>query len=245
MLYKVSPFGYFSRVAKVSRGPWFQEHLVEDDGLEWFYVYGHDGEPVYLLSNNVPIEDREKLDRLYKAYSRNRSLAWAAGLWLGFETVSRVAYFRGMAIGWKALSLVSSAFLYKNALQYFNGQTYGPLLSAFFRKHQGVAKADKFAITDRKREYFEIDTSDYMNYSYNDLGHDVHVHHGPQPDGEVMDSTWLAELDKFLKGEENTLKQHKNFVNYDYEFIDKSFPTIEKAHELMHAPLKPEKTTYF
>ena len=33
MLYKVSPFGYFSRVAKVSRGPWFQEHLVEDDGL--------------------------------------------------------------------------------------------------------------------------------------------------------------------------------------------------------------------
>jgi hypothetical protein len=94
MLYKVSPFGYFSRVSKVSRGPWFQEHNVEDDGLEWFYVFGNgQGEPVYLLSNNVPIEDRERLDRTYKAFMRNRGLAWAAGLWLGFETVTRVPYF--------------------------------------------------------------------------------------------------------------------------------------------------------
>lgn len=244
MLYKVSPFGYFGRVAKVSRGPWFQEHLVEDDGLEWFYVYGHDGEPAYLLSNNVAVEDREKLDRLYKAYTRNKGLAWAAGLWLGFETVSRVAYFRGMAFGWKALSLIATGFLYKSAIQYFNGNTYGPLLSAYFRKYQAVAKPDTFAITDRKREYFEIDTSSYMNYTHSDLEH-AHVHHGPQPDGEVMDSTWLSELDKFLRGEENNLKQHKNFVNYNYEYLDKSFPTSEKVHDLMHAPLKPEKTSYF
>jgi hypothetical protein len=92
MLYKVSPFGYFSRVAKVSRGPWFQEHNVEDDGLEWFYVYGNGtGEPMYLLSNNVPLEDRERLDRLYKAFARNKALAWTASLWLGFETVTRVS----------------------------------------------------------------------------------------------------------------------------------------------------------
>jgi hypothetical protein len=55
-----------------------------------------------------------------------------------------------------------------------------------------------------------------MNYSFNDLGHDVHVNHGPQPDGEAMDSSWLSELDKFLRGEDNKLKEHKNFVNYEY-----------------------------
>ena len=55
MLYKVSPFGYFGRVKKVSRGPWFQEHMVEDDGLEYFYVYNQAGEVVYLLTNNVPL----------------------------------------------------------------------------------------------------------------------------------------------------------------------------------------------
>ena len=45
-----------------------------------------------------------------------------------------------------------------------------------------------------------------MAYGYKDLGHDYHVNHGPQPEGEAMDSSWLGELDKFLKGEDNTLK---------------------------------------
>ena len=38
-----------------------------------------------------------------------------------------------------------------------------------------------FSITDRKREFYEIDTSQYMNYNFHDLGHDYHAHHGPQP----------------------------------------------------------------
>ena len=55
----------------------------------------------------------------------------------------------------------------------------------------------------------------------------------------------LSELDKFLRGEDNKLKEHKNFVNYQFEYIDKSFPTTEKAQELMQAPLKLEKKSYF
>lgn len=65
MLYKVSPFGYFGRVGKISRGPWFNELNVEEDGLEYFYVFGMGGQPVFLLTNNIPLEDREKLQRLY------------------------------------------------------------------------------------------------------------------------------------------------------------------------------------
>ena len=42
MLYKVSPFGYFGRVNKVSRGPWFNEYFVEEDGLEQYYVFAGD-----------------------------------------------------------------------------------------------------------------------------------------------------------------------------------------------------------
>jgi hypothetical protein len=38
-----------------------------------------------------------------------------------------------------------------------------------------------FSITDRKREFYEIDTSQYMNYNFHDLGHEYHAHHGPQP----------------------------------------------------------------
>lgn len=181
MLYKVSPFGYFGRVAKISRGPWFNEWNVEEDGLEYFYVYGNGEGLSYLLSNNVPLEDREKLDRLFHGYRRNKYLSWAAGLWLGTETVLRAGYFKKMAIGWRCLSLFGTAFLYKTAFQAYNAQTYGPILSAFFRKYSEQAKPDRFSITDRKREYFYIDTTSYMNYDYKDLGHEYHVNHGPQP----------------------------------------------------------------
>jgi hypothetical protein len=48
----------------------------------------------------------------------------------------------------------------------------------------------------------------------------------------------LVEVDKFLRGEENNLKEHKNFINYNYQYQDKSFPTVEVAHDLFHSPLQ-------
>lgn len=53
-----------------------------------------------------------------------------------------------------------------------------------------------------------------------------------------MDSSWLSELGKFLKGEDNKLKEHKSFVNYNFEYMDKSYPTVEKAHDLFHSQAK-------
>jgi hypothetical protein len=52
-----------------------------------------------------------------------------------------------------------------------------------------------------------------------------------------------VELDKFLRGEENKLKEHKNFVNYKYEFMDKSFPTSQMAHDLITGPFHAHKDT--
>ena len=40
-------------------------------------------------------------------------------------------------------------------------------------------------------------------------------------------------MDKFLKGEDNKWKEHPNYINYKYEFLDKSFPTAEQAHTLI------------
>lgn len=166
MLYKVTPFGYFGRVSKVSRGPWFKEMWVEEDGLEYYYVFGAGGEPVYLLSNNMPIEDREKFQKLYYGLQRNRWLGCFAGMWLGLETVLRVPYFKTMALGWKALSVFGLGCLYKTIFAASNAQTYGPVVSAYLKKYGSMAKADRFEITDRKREFFDIDTSQYMNYTH-------------------------------------------------------------------------------
>lgn len=97
------------------------------------------------------------------------------------ETILRVPYFKTMAIGWRVLSLFGTAFLYKTAFQYYNGQTNGPIISAYFRKYSEFVKKDPFEITDRKREYYHIDTSDYVNYNFDTLGEEYHAHHGPQP----------------------------------------------------------------
>ena len=238
MLYKVGPFGYFSRTTKISRGPWFEHHKVEDDGLEYYYSYSVNGEKFYLLSNNIPIEDRERINQFYHGISRHQNLAWFAGLWLGVESVMRCGYFRRMAWGWRIVSVFGIGLVFKNLVSAYHAMTYGPIVSAFFRKHgHGQAKNDLFDIKDAKREYFYIDTSQYMNYDFNDLGHEYHMHHGPQPDGEVLDSTWLIEMDKFLRGEPNHLKEHKLFQNYTYEYIDKSYPTSSMAHDVFHAAL--------
>jgi hypothetical protein len=40
-------------------------------------------------------------------------------------------------------------------------------------------------------------------------------------------------LDAFLEGKENHLKDHPRFLNYPYQFKDKSYPTLEMAKNLI------------
>ena len=146
----------------------------------------------------MPIRDRENLSRFYQAYNRNFALSYAAGLYLSLETVLRVPQLRKLAVGWRVLSFFGLGLAYKQGINIYISQYYGPIFSAFFRKYQSAARTDPFEITDRKREYFDIDTSDYMNYTNESLGHEYHGSYGPQPDGENNDSSWLVEVDKFL-----------------------------------------------
>ena len=108
-------------------------------------------------------------------------------------------------------------------------------MGAFLKKYNSYARNDAFAITDPKKEYFYIDTSEYMNYSNKTLGDEYHCSHGAQPEGEAMDSSYLVEVDKFLRGEENSMKDHPKYKNYPYEYQDKSFPSADAVKDMMHA----------
>lgn len=230
MLYKVTPMGYFGRVNQISRGPWFEEAYVEEDNLEIFYAFAHNGAIQYLLSNNMSYADREDFRRLHRAHNRASNLAMFAGFYLSMETVLRHGYFKKMAMGWRVCSFFGLAYGFKCLFNYHNGLTYGPLIGAYLRKYDEVITADRFEMTDRKREYYEIDTSQYMSYTDEDLH--SHVNHGPQPDGEHKDSSWLVQLDLFLANKPNELKQHRRFMDYKFEFKDKSFPSVEMASDL-------------
>mmetsp|Transcript_8325 Transcript_8325/g.7373 ORF Transcript_8325/g.7373 Transcript_8325/m.7373 type:complete len:260 (+) Transcript_8325:18-797(+) len=231
--------GYFSRPPKVSRGPWFREYYVEDDGLEYYYSYKNaDGTTKYLLSNNLPIEERQNLERLYTGYKRNSALSSFAGLWTSYELVTRVPYFRRMLSGWRFVSfLVMGSLLAKEFRYSTAGYYYMPLLCSFYKRFDHVAQEDIFDIKDEKREWFELDTSQYMDYTFDDLDHHHHnINHGPQPDGDVLNASWFTEWNKMLKGEPNNLKDNPKYRDYDYQYSDSyNWPTAESVHDVFHA----------
>ncbi len=83
MLYKFSPMGYFGRVSQISRGPWFAEMQVEDDGLEYYYLHqDSNGTMRYLLSNNMTYKDRTELMALWNGQRRVTCLGWGLGLFV-------------------------------------------------------------------------------------------------------------------------------------------------------------------
>ena len=190
MAFNTNHMGYFGAKEKVSRGPWFKTFFIEDDGLEYFYRFNSKGQTHCLLTNNVPLKDRERMQRHYSQIVRNTGIEWIFSAWVGWEVFSIVPYFRTVAPGWKVLSVIGLASLVRFGVHHFNNYYYGPVMAAQLKKHIHHAKTDMFEIEDEKREFFYIDTSEYMNYSHEDLTHDHHAHHGPQPDGEVLDQSW-------------------------------------------------------
>jgi hypothetical protein len=59
-------FGYHTNVNNNLRGPWWETLWMDDDGLEKFYEFKHQGLKKYIVSNNLPMYDRARLDALYK-----------------------------------------------------------------------------------------------------------------------------------------------------------------------------------
>jgi len=147
-------------------------------------------------------DDRTEFARLMKAQSRVSTIGMFAGMYLSMELVTRHRAFKGMAIGWKLVSWWAVAYSFKTAFNAYNAHTYGPIVGAYLRKYGNHGASDPLEITDRKREFFQIDTRQYMSYTHADLPHG-HTNYGPQPDGEAEDASWLTTLDKFLSGEEN------------------------------------------
>ena len=139
MLYKASPFGYFDRTTKVSRGPWFQHAFVEDDGLDYYYTFAMNGATYHLLSNNIPLQDRRRLNNLYKGIQRHQGMALFAGLWVGVEVSMRWSVLRKMAIGWRVLATLGLGWAVGSAFSINNSQYYGPTLSAYFKQYSSTA----------------------------------------------------------------------------------------------------------
>ena len=189
---------------------------AEDDGMEVMYTYVDDkGAVRYLLSNNMPVVDRNAFANLISAQTRAHWLTAGASLLCGIEFSLKNPRMRAMAVGWRFLTCTGISALTYSVLIQYSSRNYGPLIGGFLRKYSECAKTDPFEIKDRTREFFEIDDSQYMAYTFDDLKHEhMHANHGPQPDGEVADQSYYDQVNKFLNNEENQLTEHPRFLKY-------------------------------
>jgi len=108
-------------------------------------------------------------------------MVWFASYWMGVETVLRDSHMKKFAIGWKVLSVFGLAAVYQYGLNKAVGAHYSPLLGAYLRKYSEYGTSNPQEIQDRKREFYQIDTTQYMSYSEEDLDIHGHANHGPQP----------------------------------------------------------------
>jgi len=125
-------------------------------------------------------KDRTELMALWNGQRRVTCLGWGLGMFVAHQLITKNDRLIKMALGWKGLSFLAIAGLTKMVVCQYYGRTYGPLIGAYFRKYQHVGTTDAWEIRDRKREYYQIDDSQYMDYTEHDL-HDMHMHanHGP------------------------------------------------------------------
>ena len=230
----------FDRVHVYDRHPRYEWYWAEDDGLEKYYVVPTSSGEQFLLSNNMTYKDRTEFYRLYMAHDRVHNFAYLAGIWLSAETVLRVPYFKSMPVGWRFVSFLGLGLAYRGVFNYHNSYRYQPLLGAYLRKYQHKITPDRFEMRDEKREFYEIDTSQYMSYTVDDVkDYNPHMNLGPHPDFEFNDNSWLTELQNFLDGKENHLKKHSKFLDHKFELHDKSFPSSAAADELIKGPAPP------
>lgn len=178
----MSSLGHNKGYSFVSRGPWFREIWVEDDGLDWFYTFlDNDNKKNYLLSNNIPLKDREIMNHLFFTQRRNNYISWALGLYLGMEAVTKSRYSMSCAKGWQFVQWLGFSFFFKECLMGWSGSHYNPTIGAIIRKHHQHVKQNMFEIKDEKKSYFYIDDSQYMNVTNAELSDEFHGDHGPTP----------------------------------------------------------------
>jgi hypothetical protein len=137
---------------------------------------------VYLLSNNIPVVDRERLKVYYSAYTRvlnnMKYLALIPTVFLyQFVLSMRVPTYRLTKFTFLAASYILS-------LSTFNFMIHEHLdanLNYFLYKYSNLAKQNMLEIEDPRRKFFRLDTNQYYRESANEILH--HSHEGDSHSG--------------------------------------------------------------
>ena len=137
---------------------------------------------LFLLSNNLPLKDRENIKIYHTAYTRvlkNIDLLAIIPTFFLYKSFTRrfppkyKASKLPIFIGSFAAGACFIRLFFKEALD--------ANLSYYLHKYMGLAKENLLEIDDPRRKFFRVDTSEYYRDSLNDIVHP----HGGHDDGHA------------------------------------------------------------
>ena len=123
---------------------------------------------MYLLTNNIPLKEREIMDKLYRNIKLDRRISTYTSFIATVITFSKYN-FPMFTKGWKAFPFLLIWYSYNYCWNLYQAHYNAPMFMALIHKHLDKAKHDLYLIKDEKREWFDIDDSEYMAYSNKDV----------------------------------------------------------------------------
>ena len=137
---------------------------------------------VYLLSNNIPVAERERLKVYYSGCERvlknMKYFAFIPTIFLyQFALSFRLPKYRLTNLSF----LVASYIFSVSTLQFFIQEHLDSNLNYFLYKYNNLTKENILEIEDPRRKFFRLDTNQYYRQSANEILH--HGHHDDSHSG--------------------------------------------------------------
>jgi hypothetical protein len=208
-----------------------------------FYYFKNNKETKIILSNNIPVEDREKLKK-YGSYinifNKNLDVMCLGAAYL--FTVSLFSVAKSPLIWYKIIFFLGSFSGFKYLLKSETNLYDSHIYNYYFQKHKNVFVNDINDINDPRRKFFRPDTSEYYRESAQEIydkkspekKHDPAIYYGPHPYNDYENVQSLIELNrKFLDG-------HSSYDDNELIFGEKididrkirGIPTIQEYKEI-------------
>jgi len=165
-------------------------YLPQDPTTDWlsgrhsdfaliYYIFNSKKSKRILLSNNIPAEDRVRLQKLVDQHGHFMSkLKWLA---LIPTCVLSGIFYKQVTLRYKILYPLFFAFAWRLSYSYLHSKfdvLFKDNVSYYYYKYMHLTKAETSEIEDPRRKFFRLDTSVYYRQTADEILNGGHGHEG-------------------------------------------------------------------
>ena len=236
------PYGVLEQDTGVGKdnlhGLWYREWMIRGSDDDKYYVLKRNFENLYLLTNVIPLKDREIMGALYFRIKRDWGIAGVLSFGISLHAI-QLPLFSVFKRSWKLFPFLICFQTFRYGISYLISRYNSPMFYAYLNKYRDSIKSDMFKIRDITREWFDIDDSEYMNYTNEDVDdmfsrykQDI-PNYSPIPNEMYHSNSWLIEVNNYLKGIPHKLKEHPLYIKAKPKFKPYKMPTSKEVHDML------------